>query len=377
MKNIVLFGASGNIGQQTLEILKEHQDKFNLQAISIGKNVSKLNDILINFKSIKVVYSTNRLIDFENKYQHIKFITSDIELLILDECDIVVNALSGFFGLKITLNSIEKEKILLNANKESFVVAGELINNLLSKKRQAKVYPLDSEHCAIFQCLEKNNCVSKIYLTASGGPFRNLTLDDTKKVTLQDALNHPNWNMGSKITIDSATMLNKAFEILEAFYLFANKNIEVLIHPASLIHSMVEFNDGSIKAQISVPDMKQVINYFLFYPNRMPFKNQKNLDFSTLINLELQKIDSNRFIPIKMAYECIEGFNSKAIGLNAANEVCVEAFLNKKISFYQITQIVNKIFNSLEKINYNNYNEIVSYDLKIRKLTIDLIEGEK
>ncbi|QGS52115.1 1-deoxy-D-xylulose-5-phosphate reductoisomerase [Spiroplasma tabanidicola] len=377
MKNVVLFGASGNIGKQTLEILKTNKNKFKLIAISVGKRINDLETILEEFKDIKTVYSSVSIENLKNKFTKINFVSNNIEELIYNDAHIIVNALSGFFGLKITLEAIKKEKILLNANKESFVVAGNLIQELQQKFVKAKIYPVDSEHCAIFQCLEVDNQINNIYLTASGGPFRNLTLEEIKNVNLKDALNHPNWNMGSKITIDSATMFNKAFEILEAYHLFKTKNIITLVHPNSIIHSMVEFKDGSIKAQLSVPDMKQVINYFFNYPDRVEFTNQKNLNFKETLNLQLKEIDQNRFIPIKMALGCLDEYNSKAICMNAANEVCVEAFLNNEIEFYQITEIVSKIFHTTQKINYNNYNDICAFDKKVRELTISLIKGDK
>ncbi|AHI53086.1 1-deoxy-D-xylulose-5-phosphate reductoisomerase [Spiroplasma culicicola] len=374
MKNIILFGASGNIGVQTIEILKENKDNFNLKAISIGKNDSLVESFLKEFENIEMVYSTNNLAHLKEKYENITFINDDILKLFTVKHDLTINALSGFFGLKVTLAAIEQEDILLNANKESFVVAGDLINQMLAKAKKAQIYPIDSEHCAIFQCLEENNSIERILLTASGGNFKDLTLEDTKSITLKTALKHPNWNMGAKITIDSSTMFNKAFEILEAYHLFKSKNIDVLIHPQSLVHSMVEFKDGSIKAQISIPDMKQVINYFLHYPKRTSYNALKMMDFKQLVNLEFKAIDQERFIPIKLAYECIDKGNSKAIALNAANEIAVEYFLEEKLSYFDITQIVLKIFNSTDEITYNNYEQMFEFDQKVRNQTRKMIE---
>ncbi|AGR41426.1 1-deoxy-D-xylulose-5-phosphate reductoisomerase [Spiroplasma taiwanense] len=374
MKNVILFGASGNIGKQCIEILKNNKDKFNLVAISVGKNVSELDLILKEFKNIKKVYSTQKT-EMNLKFKDVSFFNDNINSLFSTEDEIVINALSGFFGLQVTLKSIEKSLILLNANKESFVTAGDLINLKLKEFPKAKIFPLDSEHCAIFQCLETQNKPSKIYLTASGGSFRELTLEQTKNVSKTEALNHPNWNMGNKITIDSATMFNKAFEILEAYHLFKVKNIVTLIHPQAIIHSMVEFSDFSIKAQLSVPDMKQVINYFLNYPNRKKFTNQKAINFKEIVKLELKEIDQLRFKPIKFALDCINSKNSKAIALNAANEICVDSFLKEKINFFQITEIVERIFNNTINFNYNNYEEIFNFDQEIRIETKRIIEG--
>ncbi|AGR42303.1 1-deoxy-D-xylulose-5-phosphate reductoisomerase [Spiroplasma diminutum] len=372
IKNIILFGASGNIGQQCIELLKENKDKFNLIALSVGKNDSQVESFLHSFPTLKKIYSTKKLSELEIKYPNIEFYNEDILKLFSNKDEIVINALSGFFGLQVTLKSIENNLILLNSNKESFVTAGNLINEML-KKSETKIYPIDSEHCAIFQCLENENKVNTLFITASGGSFRNLTLQETANVSLKDALKHPNWDMGKKITIDSSTMFNKAFEILEAYHLFKIKNIVTLLHPQSIIHSMVEFEDGSIKAQLSVPDMKQVINYFLHYPKRISYDRQKNLQFNDLINLELKEIDQNRFKPIKFALKCIELKNSKSIALNAANEICVEYFLNEKIQFHQITEIVEIIFEECENIELTTYQQILDYDAAIRKKTISRI----
>ncbi|WP_338984558.1 1-deoxy-D-xylulose-5-phosphate reductoisomerase [Spiroplasma endosymbiont of Diplazon laetatorius] len=372
MKNIILFGASGNIGQQCIELLKENKDKYNLIALSVGENDSQVESFLLWFPTIKKVYSNKELSELKIKFPEVEFINEDILNLFGQNEDVIINALSGFYGLQVTLKTIEKELILLNANKESFVTAGNLINKMLETSK-TKIYPIDSEHCAIFQCLEEQNKPNVIYITASGGSFRNLTLEETKNVTLQQALDHPNWNMGKKITIDSSTMFNKAFEILEAYHLFGVKNIKTLLHPQSIIHSMIGFEDGSIKAQLSVPDMKQVINYFLHFPKRFSYLKQNDMKFNDLINLELKEIDEVRFKPIKFAMQCIDSNNSKSIALNASNEVCVDYFLKGKISFYQITEIVEVIFNECEDIELTTYEQILKYDNAIRKMTLSRI----
>ncbi|WP_342258984.1 1-deoxy-D-xylulose-5-phosphate reductoisomerase [Spiroplasma endosymbiont of Dioctria linearis] len=374
MKNIVLFGASGNIGQQCIELLQENKDKFNLIALSVGENDSKIESFLLCFPTIKKVYSKKELDSLKLKYPQVEFLTNNILDIFSKDDEVIINALSGFYGLQVTLKTIENNLVLLNANKESFVTAGNLINNML-KKSETKIYPLDSEHCAIFQCLEKENSAKVLFITASGGSFRDLTLQETKKVSLVDALKHPNWIMGSKITIDSSTMFNKAFEILEAYHLFGIKNIITLLHPQSIIHSMVGYNDGSIKAQLSIPDMKQVINYFLHFPKKNSYYKQKEIDFNDLIRLDLKEIDQDRFKPIKFALQCLELNNSKSIALNAANEICVKYFLKEKIDFYQITEIVEKIFKESENIELISYEEIVKYDKIIREKTMKRIEG--
>ncbi|AUM62812.1 1-deoxy-D-xylulose-5-phosphate reductoisomerase [Spiroplasma monobiae] len=374
MKNIILFGASGNIGQQCIELLNENKDKYNLIALSVGKNDSQVESFLLSFPNLKKIYSTKELSQLKIKYPNVEFINDDILDLFGQNETHVINALSGFYGLQVTLKAIENNLIILNANKESFVTAGKLINSML-KTSESKIYPIDSEHCAIFQCLEVENKANTLFITASGGSFKNISLEETKKVKLEDALKHPNWDMGSKITIDSSTMFNKAFEILEAYHLFNIKNIKTLLHPQSIIHSMVGFDDGSIKAQLSVPDMKQVINYFLHFPKRFSYPKQKEMNFNDLITLELKEINQERFKPIKWALQCIDYNNSKSIALNAANEVCVDYFLQSRLEFWQITEIVEEIFESCENKELKTYRDILEFDKEIRNITILKIGG--
>ncbi|AKU79510.1 1-deoxy-D-xylulose-5-phosphate reductoisomerase [Spiroplasma turonicum] len=373
MKKIVLFGASGSIGTQSLEILKDLKDKYELVGIAVGERVDLVKSIIESFPTIKIVYSKIKINDLQSIYKDVIFTSEDIlDVLNITKANIVINALSGIFGLNITIESIKKNLIILNANKESIVVAGNLINKLLLKYPNAKLYPIDSEHCAIFQCLESIN-PSKIILTASGGPFRDYTLEETKKVTIKDALNHPNWSMGNKISIDSATMFNKALEIIEAYHLFKTDNIDVVIHKESYVHSMVMFEDNSIKAQLSIPDMKQVINYFLNYPKRVSYKNKKDFDWINGFGMSFKLIDTNRFLPIKMAYECLNKGNSKSISLNAANEICVDLFLQEKIRFNEITTFVKKIFDNTIDVEFDTIDDIYNFDNDIRIKTLKLI----
>ncbi|ASP28038.1 1-deoxy-D-xylulose 5-phosphate reductoisomerase [Spiroplasma corruscae] len=374
MKRIVLFGASGSIGQQSLDILKGLKDDFELIAISVGKRNETISSVVQEFPTIKKVYSFDIPWKLKREYKSIEFVDNNIESLLDLKPDIVINAISGIKGLNITINSIKKGITLLNANKESIVVAGNLINNLLQENKKAKLYPLDSEHCAIFQCIEEENKIKKLVLTASGGPFRDYTLDETKKVTLKDALNHPNWSMGKKITIDSATMFNKALEIIEAYHLFKTKRIDVIVHKESVVHSMVMFEDNSIKAQLSYPDMRQVINYFLNYPSRKTYDGQKDLDWEKGFNLSFKRISASRFIPIELAMKCISSKNSKSIALNAANEVCVDMFLNGLISFYNITLFVKKVFDEVEDIELDKIEDIYEFDKRVRNKTKEMIE---
>ncbi|WP_338971285.1 1-deoxy-D-xylulose-5-phosphate reductoisomerase [Spiroplasma endosymbiont of Panorpa germanica] len=376
MKNIIVFGASGSVGIQALKVIKNN-NKYNLLAVSVGKNLEKLESILLEFDSIKYVYTTKFDPKLVSKFPKINFFSdSQIGELFnfLGNGDVIVNALSGFYGLQVTLKAIQKNLTILLANKESLVVAGKLINQELKKSLNSKIISIDSEHSAILQCLEEGNQIEKIYLTASGGSLRDLSLEETKKTTKEQVLNHPNWKMGAKITVDSATMMNKAFEIIEAYHLFRTKKIEVLLHPQSIVHSMVEFEDFSVKAQLSVPDMSQVINYGLNFPKRLKHPEFQKLNFKNWQKLELKTIDQKRFKPIAWAYECLNSFNSKAICLNAANEVLVEAFLNDEIEFWQITDIVEKIFINSQNCELNDYNSIKEYDLLIRSKTQKLIK---
>lgn len=368
MKKIILLGASGSIGSNTIEILKRNKRKYQLIGFSVFSQIDKIEVILKEFKSIKMV-SVKSLKEIGNiieKYPNITFVEKEkgLEDLASLKCDVLINAIVGFAGLKPTIKAIESKNNIALANKETLVVAGDLIMEL-AKQNNVKIVPIDSEHSAIFQCLEKGNKPHKLILTASGGPFFKLKLDDLKNVSVEDALKHPTWKMGRKITIDSATMFNKAFEIIEAHHLFQMplENIEVLIHPQSIIHSMVEFQDGSIKAQLGVSDMKIPIAYALSYPKRL--SNVANfLDFATKTNLEFYKVDLDRFIAIKLAYEVLKEKGTYPCVLNAANEEAVDLFLNKKITFLQIFEIVEKTLNAHinNKDNKLSLNDILLAD---------------
>ena len=270
MKKIAILGASGSIGTSTINVIRNHLDKFNLVAFSVYNNIGKITELLDEFKTVELVAvkDLNMISDLIEKYPNVKFVEKEEGLLEISSscCDIVVNALVGFVGLLPTLKAIECKKDVALANKETLVAAGKIVMEK-AKENNVKIIPVDSEHSAIFQCLEDND-VNSIILTASGGPFFKKTLEELKDVTKEEALNHPTWKMGAKISIDSATMFNKAFEIIEAYHLFNVKleQINVLIHPQSIVHSMVEFKDGSIKAHLGVSDMKIPIAYALSYP---------------------------------------------------------------------------------------------------------------
>lgn len=351
MKNIVILGASGSIGTNTLEVLKRHQDKFNLVAFSVFSKVDLIEEILDTFKGVKMVAvrSLNEVNKLQLKYRNVKFVEGEqglIDIACINEVDIVVNALVGFVGLTPTIKAIKKGKDIALANKETLVVAGDIIMDLASKYN-VKILPIDSEHSAIFQCEEKENEINKIILTASGGPFFKKSLDELENVTLKDALNHPTWKMGNKITIDSATMFNKAFEIIEASHLFKldASQIEVIIHPQSIIHSIVEFKDGAMKAQMGVSDMKVPISYALSYPRRLN-NIAKSLSLKDVAKLEFYEADLNRFEPLALAYTALKEKGTYPCVLNAANEEAVSLFLQEKIKFTDILKIVKQTLNA-------------------------------
>lgn len=363
MKNIAILGASGSIGTSTLEVIKRHQDEFNLVAFSVFSKIDLIEPILQTFKGVKMVAvkSLDEVASLQLKYKDVKFVEKEeglINIATLDEVDIVVSALVGFVGLTPTIKAIESGKDIALANKETLVVAGDIIMDL-AYKHNVKILPVDSEHSAIFQCLEKDNQVNKIILTASGGPFFKKSLEDLENVTLNEALNHPTWKMGSKITIDSATMFNKAFEIIEASHLF-NLNasqIEVIIHPQSIIHSIVEFIDGAMKAQMGVSDMKVPIAYALSYPRRLN-NIAKSLSLKEVSKLEFYEADLIRFEPLALAYKALKEKGTYPTVLNAANEEAVSLFLNQKIKFSDILKIVKQTLNA-----HNNDKEVTLHKI--------------
>lgn len=348
MKKIMLLGASGSIGRSSIDILLKYPEQFLLIGVSVYQQTDYLETIISLFPSLKMacVKDEKTALIFKEKYPYIQFFYGEegLQVLAKSEYDILINALVGFVGLIPTYTAICSNHDIALANKETLVAGGQLIMEA-AKKHHVHIYPVDSEHSAIFQCLESENPLHKILITASGGPFFQYTKDELKNVTLQQALRHPNWVMGKKITIDSATMFNKAFEVIEAFYLFHLKpeQIEVLIHPQSMIHSMVEFQDGSIKAQIAVPDMKLPIAYALSYPQRLPAISAF-VDWKRIHQFEFYSADEERFPSLKMARQVLEEQNVSGAILNAANEIAVQAFLEGKIAFYQIDEIVAKTF---------------------------------
>jgi 1-deoxy-D-xylulose-5-phosphate reductoisomerase len=366
-KQIAILGSTGSIGTQALQIIEEHPERYEVYALTANHNVNELIAQACKFQPEAVVIAD------EDKYDTLKdalkhlpvkvYAGSEAICQIVESqpIDMVLTAMVGYAGLKPTMNAIRARKAIALANKETLVVAGELINELASQYH-APIIPVDSEHSAVFQCLagEVGNNIEKIILTASGGPFRTYTSEQLQFVTKTQALKHPNWKMGAKITIDSASMMNKGFEIIEAKWLFGLKpeQIEVVVHSQSVIHSMVQFEDGSIKAQLGVPDMRLPIQYAFSYPDRIP-SSLKRLDFSQCATLTFEQPDTSRFRNLSLAYDAMAiGGNMPCI-VNAANEVAVNAFLQDAIGFFDMSDMIEKTMNRVSYIKKPSYDDYV------------------
>lgn len=380
-KRIAILGSTGSIGTQALDVIAANPDKFEVESLTAHNNADLLIEQAKKFKPNNVVISN------ETKYEQVKNALDPLDIKVyagdssvadiveLDSIDIVLTAVVGSAGLKPTINAINAGKTIALANKETLVVAGELINELIEKKK-VPLIPVDSEHSAIFQCLtgEPLNAIEKIYLTASGGPFRGKDRNFLANVTREQALKHPNWTMGAKITIDSATMMNKGLEVIEAKWLFGltADQIDVLIHPQSIIHSIVQFNDGSMKAQMGLPDMKLPIQYAFTYPGRIK-SDFPRMNFADYSALTFEQPDRVTFKNLDLAYFAMNKGGNMPCILNAANEVAVDAFLKDKISFLKITDLIE---NSLQKIPFikkPGINDYLETDIETRKLTSSLV----
>ena len=380
MKNVAIFGSTGSIGESTLNVIRENKELFNVVTLVAGKNIKKLIEQIEEFKP-KNVY----IIDKENS-EKLKELYKDInvfygeegmeEISKLVDYDISISALVGIAGLKPTYNMIKNGKTVALANKEVLVAGGELIMKT-AKENGAKLLTVDSEHSAIMQCLngEENNPIDKILLTASGGPFFDKEITDD--ITVEQALNHPTWSMGPKVTIDSSTMMNKGFEIIEAKWLFdvEPEQIEVVVHRKSLVHSMVQFKDGTIMANIGPKSMQIPIAYALNYPNRLQ-NNIEKLDLFEVVDLKFEKPDLNKFKCLKLAYEAIKRGHSYQVVLNAANEVLVDSFLNKKIKYTMIPNGIEKIMKMYELRKLETVDEILNFDKEVREKTRELIANK-
>lgn len=371
MKRLAIFGSTGSIGESTLNVVRENLNLFEVVTLVAGKNIEKL------IKQIEEFNPKNVYIIAKENADRLKLLYPNINVYFGDEgmeeisqlvdFDISVSALVGISGLKPTYNMIKNGKIVALANKEVLVAGGELIMKT-AKESGAKLVTVDSEHSAIMQCLtgEENNKIDKILLTASGGPFFDKEITDD--ITVEEALNHPTWSMGKKVTIDSSTMMNKGFEVIEARWLFDvdPSKIQVVVHRQSLVHSMVQFQDGTIMASIGPKSMQIPIAYALNYPNRLP-NNIEKLDLFEIGSLKFEKPDLNKFKCLKLAYDAIEKGHSYQVVLNAANEILVDAFLNKQIKYTEIPQGIEKALNMYEKIELNTVDDILEFDKKVRE----------
>jgi 1-deoxy-D-xylulose-5-phosphate reductoisomerase len=381
MRKIAILGSTGSIGTQALEVIKNNPEKFEVEILTANNNADLLIEQAIDYLPDSVVIANTEkykyVLDSLKKYP-IKVFTgydSISQIVKSDNIDTVLTALVGFSGLIPTISAIDSGKNIALANKETLVVAGDLINNLV-EKRKAGIVPVDSEHSAIFQCLlgEDFNKIEKVYLTASGGPFRGKDLNFLKKVTKKDSLNHPNWNMGEKVTIDSATLMNKGFEAIEAKWLFGLRpdQISVLIHPQSIIHSLVQFVDGSIKAQMGMPDMKIPIQYALSYPDRLK-SDFARLDFEKYSSLTFEQPDLEIFRNLALSFEALEKGGNLPCILNAANEVVVKAFLSEEITFLSMPDIIEKAMNAINFIKNPSLEDYIETDKITRIYTSNLI----
>jgi 1-deoxy-D-xylulose-5-phosphate reductoisomerase len=382
-KRIALLGSTGSIGTQTLEVISQNHDRFEVEVLTANNNIGLLIEQAKRFQPNVVVISNKCHYDelkdaLKNEPIKVYAGKEALEQVVqMETIDVVVTAMVGYSGLIPTCNAIKAGKHIALANKETMVVAGEIINQLAIDNK-VNIYPVDSEHSAIFQCLvgEFNNEIEKIYLTASGGPFRGFSQEQLKTVTKADALKHPNWDMGAKITIDSATLMNKGFEVIEAKWLFGLKpeQIDVIVHPQSIIHSIVQFRDGSMKAQMGLPDMKLPIQYALSFPERLDsgFKRFNFLDYPTLT---FEQPNTKKFRNLALAFEALnQGGNMPCI-LNAANEMVVQAFLSDKISFLQMPEIIEAAMNKAPFIKTPNLEDYVQTDKETRILTSAMIKS--
>ena len=375
-RRIAILGSTGSIGTQTLDVIRQHPDMFEVQMISANNNVELLAAQALEFNAAHVVICNEAKYDalckaLEGSDSHTwTGIDSLCSLVQSDSVDIVVGAMVGFSGLRPTLAALEAGKIVALANKETLVAAGALVTRTM-REHGAVILPVDSEHSAIFQCLlgAQGNAVEKIHLTASGGPFRTWDKRRISGATAADALKHPNWDMGAKVTIDSATMMNKGFEVIEARWLFDIKprDIRVVVHPESIIHSMVEFEDGAVIAQLGCPDMREPIGLALAFPARISVGNKK-LDFASLGSLNFEAPDTDRFPNLRLAYEAIERGGNAPCALNAANEVAVAAYLRGQIGFYDISRINEKCLLGLNFVAEPSLEDIFETNAEVARI---------
>jgi len=381
-KNIAILGSTGSIGTQALEVVRQHADSFQVEVLTAQNNAQLLIDQAKEFKPNAVVIANEKL------YEQVKqaLTKEDVKVFAgenalasvvqMDSIDLVLTALVGYSGLKPTINAIEAGKTIALANKETLVVAGELITKR-AREKGVNIYPVDSEHSAIFQCIvgEFHNKIEKIILTASGGPFRGKKRAELEGVTKVQALKHPNWTMGAKVTIDSATLMNKGLEVIEAKWLFnlTPEQVEVVVHPQSIIHSLVQFEDSSIKAQLGLPDMRLPIQFAMTYPNRLK-SDFPRFNFTNYPSLTFEKPDTETFRNLALAFEALKRGGNMPCVLNAANEVAVAGFLEDKIGFLKMTYLVERCLEKMDFIKEPSYEDYVNTDKETRIKALELIQ---
>lgn len=382
LKRIAILGSTGSIGTQALEVVEAHPDYFEVELLTAQHNVDLLIEQARKFKPNVVVIGN------EDKYQPLFDALDPLDIKVysgnnalasvvqMDTIDLVLTSLVGYAGLLPTIKAIEAGKHIALANKETLVVAGELVTRLAQEKG-VNIYPVDSEHSAIFQCMvgEFHNKIEKVILTASGGPFRGRNRKYLENVTKEQALKHPNWDMGAKVTIDSATLMNKGLEVIEAKWLFGLKpdQVDVVVHPQSVIHSMVQFEDGSIKAQMGLPDMRLPIQFALTYPDRLPsaFPRFNFLDYP---NLTFEQPDTDTFRNLALAYDALRKGGNTSCVLNAANEIAVEEFLKDNIGFLKMSEVVEKCMEQIDYIPHPQYDDYVETNKITRIKALELIK---
>lgn len=382
IKNIAVLGSTGSIGTQTLDIIEEHPERFRASVLTAARNWELLAAQARRFMPDRVVIAREEFLSpLRDALSGLPIEVEAGDDAIADaatmpKVNTVVTAMVGYSGLIPTVRAIEAGKVIALANKETLVVAGEIITGILNKS-ESRIIPVDSEHSAIFQCLEgeSRESVSKIILTASGGPFRTKSLAELESATVEDALHHPNWNMGAKVTIDSASMMNKGFEMIEARWLFncPPEKIEIVVHPQSIVHSMVEYIDGSVKAQLGVPDMHLPIRYALSYPERLT-SSRKPLKLDQYADLTFEAPDRERFPLLQYAFDAIAAGGNMPCILNAANEVAVAAFLQNRIRFIDIPRLVSRVMESTPHISNVTLHDLVETNTEARDRATDVLK---
>ncbi len=379
MKRICILGSTGSIGTQALQVIEQHSDLYEAYVLTAYNNTELIIEQARKFKPESVVIAN------EDNYGVVKDALADLPIKVYagkkalcdvvrdQNVDIVLASMVGFAGLEPTIAAIKAGKTIALANKETLVVAGDLITRL-AEEYKTPILPVDSEHSAIFQCLEPGNEIDKILLTCSGGPFRRMSMSQLETVTKSDALAHPTWNMGAKITIDSATLMNKGFEVIEARWLFGVKpeDIQVVVHPQSVIHSAVQFVDGAVKAQLGVPDMRLPIQYAFSYPKRLPLAGER-LDLFSIRDLMFEKPDMERFPCLSLAYDALAAGGNMPCVLNAANEVVNRAFIEEKISFVRMSEVIRKTMSKVELVKDCTLETYLETDRLSRAIAAEMI----